>query len=651
MTGTFKKVLLVSLVAGVGMATGLAFWRQRVVAKRAISSAVTIERGLANADFVAARSALPGIADPTDRIAKEREIRVAELQKALTSRDSGMLRHAIGPEGRMWLDPKLLEAADLVLAREALQTRDYAGYQELAGKWRTAATMPGQWVLLEADQLLARKLPEEARQLLESAQLSGPEDALRRARLALLDANEPWKAMASLDAGLKADPRNPDILSFRAQLEEAAGRVADARLDYVAAVLAERKNPLHRDILANFYLRTGDLAAAAETWRDAAEDTSLGVYALKSWFWSRVGGVRLSKPLPPSRQAGWRELIAALDATPPGVFWDVALDAPLAGLSSGSKRPEVVWLKVLEAIRTNDLAAARTKLEQGFPREAERLNPALALRLLVHLAASAGQDPRLPLAGREMPSESEDAHPFLNEFARWANHKNPGDADKLLETWLARPAAIVGTLIVTGWSGAAVIIGQGEQLPPETAAPDWFDYGYAKALLRRDGPASTRKWLETLPARSTAAELLLGEILLTSGAVEPGLVVLQKIAATTNPLASRAAWTLALAELDRGHAAQARQITLASPALACSLQGKELLARIALAEGQRAETLRIYQELGDSSVDAMIFLSKEAFAAGDWAQARKWTAKLAQRFPEQPAFRRNLLQIEKAEKR
>jgi len=78
------------------------------------------------------------------------------------------------------------------------------------------------------------------------------------------------------------------------------------------------------------------------------------------------------------------------------------------------------------------------------------------------------------------------------------------------------------------------------------------------------------------------------------------------------------------------------------------VQGKELLARAALAEGSRPETLRIYQELGDQSADAMIFMSKEAFAAGDFEQARKWTILLARRFPEQLQFRENIIAIDAA---
>lgn len=105
-----------------------------------------------------------------------------------------------------------------------------------------------------------------------------------------------------------------------------------------------------------------------------------------------------------------------------------------------------------------------------------------------------------------------------------------------------------------------------------------------------------------------------------------------------------------MAALDQGDLKRARELTLAHSNLAESTQGKEILARVSLGEQDRPAAVKIYQELGENSVDAMIFLSKEAFAAKDWAQARKWTAALARRFPERPEFRRNLLKIEEAEK-
>lgn len=644
------RVWLVVLTLLVACAVGIVYWRNAVVSKRESDSLAVVRNALALGDFVAARSSLAGIADPALRSTKEREIRVSELKSALAIRDTGLLRRAIGADASSWMDPKLLEEATLELAREAVQTRDFETYKEFAVQWQGKSMIPGQWILLEADQLLARGLQQEALKMLQAATLSGREDALRHARLALLDAKQPWKAMAQLDEGLKADPMNAELLSFRAQIEEAAGRIEDARLDYVAAVLSERKNPLYRDMLANYYLRLGDLPSAAETWRDAADDTGLGIYALKSWFWSRVSGVRLSKAMPPCRQQGWNEFISTLAATPDEVFWTVELDAKLARVNGGNERPEVAWLHVLEAIRKQDLKSAKTQLERGFSRAAQGLWPNLSLCLLVQLSACEGQDPRLPLAGREWSPVSDSVHPFMLEFSKWAMRSHEGESNPRFEQWLARPAAIVGTLFASGWAGAALTVGHAANLVYDPAAPEWFDYGYAKSLLIRDDNAAARKWLESLPVRSPAANLLLGEVLLTSNALEQGLALLQTVAAGASPHASRASWTLALTELDRGKPAKAREIILAAPGLAQSVPGKEILARIALADGARNETSRIYQELGEQSADAMIFLSKEAFAAGDFSQARKWTGILARRFPEQPAFRQNLMRIDDAEK-
>lgn len=56
--------------------------------------------------------------------------------------------------------------------------------------------------------------------------------------------------------------------------------------------------------------------------------------------------------------------------------------------------------------------------------------------------------------------------------------------------------------------------------------------------------------------------------------------------------------------------------------------------------------MTIYRGILDESADAGIFLSKEAFAAGNYDEARELTLKLVQRFPEEPSFRRNLEKIE-----
>ena len=87
MKKTSTRVLAGFLISLLALGGGLWFWRSAVIVKRTALAKTTIQNGLSAADFVSARSALPGIADPALRAAKEREIRVGELKSALAVRD------------------------------------------------------------------------------------------------------------------------------------------------------------------------------------------------------------------------------------------------------------------------------------------------------------------------------------------------------------------------------------------------------------------------------------------------------------------------------------------------------------------------------------------------------------------------------------
>lgn len=632
----------IALVAG-----SLWAWRDSVMQKKAAWAQQVLRHALEKGDFVTAKSALNALPDSLERAAKEDEVRTAELGDAVMRKDGGVIRLVTSATDTTVFPAALLEQADLVLAREALWDKDFKASETLLARWASKAAFPGRWLLLSADLLLAQGEKEQARILLEKADLSGGESALRHARLALMNAREPWKAMDSLDAGLRAEPRNAEILSFRAQIQEAAGRFADARLDYVAAVLSEPANPLHRDVLAHFQLRMGEPSNAADTWRDGAEATGLGLYAFKAWFWSRMCGVPLSRPLPEIRQAEWLTVVQEIKKLPSGAFTSGELEIAIGKIRGLHQRPEAVWLRVLEVIRLSDWKSAIDRLNTGFPEDAERLSPGLATRLLVNLTAVSGGSPLEALAARELPKLPPEPHPFLIEFHDWKNA--PPSKDDRFATWLAQPVSLAATLFAQGWHGAALDVVGGASLPPVSNAPSWFDYGYARCLLVRDGPAAARQWLESQASRSMAAELSLAEILLAGGSVEQGMRKLELIAATDSPHASRAAWSLALAELDRGNTAMARQWVEKSPELLGSIGGKEILARAALADGSSQDAERIYLALGTESADAMIYLSKQAFATKDWAAARKWTGELARRFPAEPQFRKNLLSIDAAE--
>ena len=632
--------VFILLLAGAGVWA----WRHSVIKKRAEWSAKTVSKAIDAGDFTTAKSALAAISDPIEREHQEKEIRRAQFKNAIDRRDATEIRQATTTDTANEFSRELLEQADLVLAREALWSRDLDLCTTLVERWKSKSAQPSSWVLMSADLILAQGNRQQALDFLEAATLDGEDDALRHARIALIKAQQPWLAMASIDEGLKKNPRNAELLSFRAQIQEAAGRIADARLDYVAAVLSDPGSPLHRDVLANFQLRIGEPSNAADTWRDAAETTKLGIFSFKAWFWSRICGVPLSRPLPEINPAGWSELLKELKNLPHGAFMTSDLDHALRGIRELSQRPEISWLKVLEDLRNSQWKNAKQRLESGFPRSAESLAPGLATRLLVNIAAVAGSDPRTALAGKELPTLPQEPHPFLREFEAWRKAKS--DENEAFTGWLSNPASLVATLFAHGWHGAALDVGGGAGLKPVAGAPEWFDFGYARCLLVRDGSTIARQWIESLAAPSAAVQLTHAEILLTGGAVELGMKKLATLASQDNIHASRAAWSLALAELDRGNAAEAARWVTGNAELLASVAGREILARVALVNAKPDEALRVYRELGDQSTDAMIYLSKNAYAEKNWTEARKWTGALARRFPAEPQFRKNLLQID-----
>ena len=298
-------------------------------------------------------------------------------------------------------------------------------------------------------------------------------------------------------------------------------------------------------------------------------------------------------------------------------------------------------------MRKKDWKTAAEKFDWGFPREANDLQRGLAPRLLVNLTAVAGGKARTAIKSDAIPATDENSHPYLVEFDQWRNRPSSGNDE--FEKWMAQPASLVAMLFAHGWHGAALDLAGGEDFTVEGELPSWFDYGYARCLIVRDGASAARKWLEKRPVLSDAARLTLAETLLTEGNPEEGVEMLKELAQKKNPHASRAAWSAALAELDRSHVEAAKQIVDSNDELKDSVPGKEILARCALVKNQTEVALQIYRELGDSSVDAMIYLSKQAFAEKNWTEARKWTLDLSKRFPGEPKFRENLLKIEAQE--
>ncbi|BCU79568.1 hypothetical protein [Luteolibacter sp. LG18] len=642
------RVAGISVLVAVLAATGLFVWRRSVLQRHQAEAGQVIDGMLETKDFVSARALLRSIGDEGKRTELEHRIRGKELAHGLEVRDPDLLQAALGGDGATWLDARERERAALILARHALQAKEPGNYEKLVSAWKDAGAMPNQWYLLEEDRLIGEGHRDEAMQWLGGRKLEGSDDAYRLARLALLQAKEPASAWRAIEEGLKADPRNGDLLAFRGQFLELLGKPEEARLSYVAAVLAEPGNPLHHEALANFYRRMGRLGEAVETWRDAADKTGLGVYGFKAWFWEKVSGERPVRKPAECRQLGWHEVMDAIGRVPAGDFSSVELEGALARLPGKQKRPEGAWLAFLQTLKSGNGAKMTDAVEKGVGPEARALWPELAERLAACVMASQGKDPRLAVVSAEKIRPTGAEHEFAGKFRAWMAHASSDAEDKAFEGLLARPDSAIGALLASGWPGAALDLAGAGAFAPAPAPPEWLVFGYAKALQQRDGAAVARSWLERIPARGEASELLLGELLLADHQQEAGLQVLTRIAGGGGPHAGRARWTLALQALEKGDAPAVRKAVESDPELASGARGGELLARAALLEDKRAEAEAIYRRISGESADAMIYLAKEAFSARRYDEAESLTRQLVDRFPEEPGFRQNLRKIQEA---
>lgn len=642
-------IVLVLITALLGLASAGLLWRRSVVARQGSIAAHLIDQALKVGDFVTARSALKRVVDTGSRDPLEKRILLAEMDHGLKVRDTELLQMVLGNPSSADFPMETKERAALVLARQAVRDGNEESYRQWSESWAGKGAQKAQWFLLSCDQLLATGKRDEAKAMLMTGTFSGRDEACRLGRLALLEAGDPAQAYHLIELGLKEDSGNADLHSFRGQIMEATGRTDQAIVDYRQAVASEPDNPLHRDALANFHRRQGDLHAAVEAWKEAAAGSGLGVYGFKAWFWARMAGLPLDGAPPDSNQRGWVEVVSALRSQEGSVFLTDGLTVALQRAAGPMKRPELEWLAVLESIRKGDRERALAGVSDSFSAEARQLWPGLAQRLQACLSGGAGKDPRQALAGKMKPEQAVDEHSFVREFSRWASLEMDAGESARFEDWLRSPDAVTGTLLASGWLGAALDVSGGSRFEPRAGSPEWLVFGYAKALQQREGAKVACDWLDHTGHSAPASDLLFGELCLADGRKEAGMAALSSVSEGGSIHASRALWTLAMMALDRGDAEEACRIVRKDQDFAEGPQGIEILARASILKDDRSEAARLYRSIAGQSMDALLFLSKEAFAAGDLKEADKWTDMLVSRYPSEPAFRDNLRKIRELE--
>ena len=546
------------------------------------------------------------------------------------------------------------EAASVLLAHVFLHARKPTEFARVREDWRGREKRLEAWLALDSDTLLLAEKPREAEKLLRSRTLPGTEDATRLIRLALLAAGHDlpgaWKLVCQAAA---LEPRNPDIRSFRGQILEATGRIELARVEYVAALVAAPQNPLLRDQLADFYIRNHNHDLALATWTEALGRPALDFIWLKAHFWSRVlRPVNLSSyGQPPAGEL--EPLVRQVAALQPEQFFDAkTFDQLPRARSYGAQRPEVFWLRLLEALQSPRETDA-LELLKFDPVRLRSWDPDLAAalyRILYYRQKQSLNPPEFTFTS-SVPETNRHSLFVLLENAARQERAAPGHPPPLtpeIVALLRGPNAFSAAVLAAGWREAALQLRSQHQLA--AGEPGWLNYGFAQALRLNRSPQTALKFLGPGELPSEPA-LLQAELLAETGQRAAAVAHLTPLAQLNSGVGFRAAYLLALDAVENHHFDLARQCVARQPLLAKDDAGKELLARLALAEGKPQAAEQIYRGIVTSSVEAKTWFARQAFAQRQWKEARQLTNELLELIPDSPQLRENLLAIDKAEGR
>lgn len=537
------------------------------------------------------------------------------------------------------------ENASLLLARAYLHSRDLKDFAPLREQWAARPRSEAAWFALDVDQLILAGKLDEARAALEGRKFDGAADIPRLTRLAMLtagtDLTKSWNLLAEANA---LDTHAADVRLFRGQILERIGKTPLARVEYVAAHLAEPANPWYADQLAEFYRRQGNPSAAIEVWQSALAQGAVDFIWLKQWFWSRVVAPSKAKSPALPESGSLSALDKALAGLPAESFWKAEWSE--AGARLGADRQETFWLQLLEALRNRDekealqLVAFHKERAQSW---APELETAL-WRILNYRQQGTLNPAELPATLASSPT-SATSHQFFTQLtaaAKSADGNIPAELDALLRG----DEAFATTFICAGWMRAGVELRPEGELPKDL--PSWLGYTDTQAVRYVRGHEAALAFAARLPQTPELA-VLTAELQMAAGKASEARAGLTATMKSEGAAGSRAAWLLGMAQIESKEFDAAEKTVQARADLAATPTGQEMFARIAYLRGDAAKAEQIYRSIGTQSVEARAFLARRAFAAKDWANARRLTTELIELMPDQIELRENLVAIDRAE--
>jgi len=546
------------------------------------------------------------------------------------------------------------EEASLLVERALLKTQNMQLFNQLRNEWRSHEKRSELWFALDVDTLLSQGKKDEAIVLLNSRKFEARADCSRLVRLAILKADDNLQeAWSLLEKAYLADPNNPDVRSFRAQILEHTGNMSRARVEYVAAHLCDPDNPLLRDQLAEYYRRQGNYPFALKTWAEGLNQKSLDFLWLKTIFWSKISyPYQIDRPSYSQSESELMPLITYMFDLPPGVFWDKdAMEDNPKVPKLADTRQETYWLRLIQALnegsetRAMDLLKSNQHKQYSYNPDLERaLHIVLVYRRWGVLISPDGVEaPVFQAQGQQHQFFAQLNH--LTQVKTALTKKKP--IPYKMENLLKSDEAFAAVFLAGGWIEAALALHKISLIPDNF--PDWISYGLTQAMRYNRGNQAALEF--SAKQKSTASlNLLSAEILLAENHMDEAIGKLSLLSKYKTDIGFRASWLLSLAYLNNGNFDKSKSIVDTHPDLASSITGKELLGRIAINRNNIAEADRIYGSMVNDSLEAKAYLARKAYQKKDWEKARALTEELLIYFPDKLQLRANLETIAQQQK-
>jgi hypothetical protein len=548
------------------------------------------------------------------------------------------------------------EHATLAIADRLIEEQNTSEYNQLRTQWQGKEKELTRWVFLDTQAKIIGGDKNAAAALLEANYFRGKEETDRLIRLAALylveDPKRSWKYLAEASEN---DPRNPDILTFKASLSEVLNNTNVANSDYITAVQYDPESPFRREQLADFYLRTKQYKQALEILQDTMSAPSLDSIWLKSLFWSH-----LTIPLKHSwrkqdiPQGNLRDLASYILTLPAGIYWDEKAFNTLPEYQSYlANRQETFWLQLLSALKTGQEEKALKLLNDNiFQYTSWAPDLEKGLKKLIRYKLLQKTDNNTALATIfQNESKSETPKQLLQALANLSDTSTEQLSSAIpapMQDLLLSEEAYTLLFLAVDWTEAAIQLHKMEKLPG--TFPSWVAESITNAINQnRNGKAALAFALNQKSTPSLS--LLIAELALDNDEPQVAFNSLKGIYTENNDSGRRAALLLGQFLLEHNNLMDAKKALLVHPSLANDVAAREILARIALQEGNYKKAFHLYLELEKDSSEAKSFLARKAFTDKEWGRARELTEALLKEYPKNTLLNDNLQKIIAEEKK